>query len=1491
MYELSRVLLKSVGPAGARYQDVLLDLSGVGRPVADDQLAFFGGGTAARRPSPATVLFLENGGGKSVLIKLIFSVVLPGRRMAVGAAGSGVLERFVLEGDTAHIVLEWTHVRSGRRLITGKVSEWKDLRPSSDSRNLVERWYHFRPNARLGLENLPISDSNRYVRLASYLDALRSALDDPAMEYAQFERHKEWTDRLTELGLDPELFRYQRSMNADEGEAAEAFSFTSDTAFVTFLLNAVLPAGPPRQLAELLETYAGQLGQRSQLVLERDFVEGALEILAKLATSRSAAETARRHRHHAARNMAVLLRQLHARAEAESESVHRMKIEYGQLTTDLAQEKKEHSAFCTTITELKRLVASLRLNEAIAEHQDAKREAALAATTAKAWQLTPLLLRQLTAEQRLKDARAVVAAAEQAAQPALIARDRAAARLAVALKNAVQALLRQSDIADQTAQEATGQAIAAQNDHNAAIGRAAKHESAAAAAEARIREVNDSIGAAIERGLLPIGTSVPTALEQASAAAKANSTRIAVLEAERDQLEHDQKLASDALQANLLRQAELIRAQDSAERDFTSATHRAEALRTDPAFGELLGYSADVLDTAADTLAVELTQVQEQATAAITKLQVADAQDQPKRLALETNELLPAEPEVVLARDSLRNEGITAWAGWEYLAAIPNVNRRRSLAEKVPHLAVGILLNDPEQLPQAQKLLSGSELHPLSYLPVGTTAAMTVEHTPPGGVDFVVPPHPALYDEQAADAERRQLQLRYRNRQQQLTVLSTRRDDAAALRARVQEWRREFPPGRLAELRELLAAADAQATAGAQEVASLQAALDGVNLRRTQVHATVKPLQLAQPRLDATVHQLTELAAQEARVSEWQATATREHTAADQERTAARTAAELAAEFRARAADRVRDADGHRASAARLTEEITGLGTIQPVERVSTEPPSEPLEVLRRSHKSASEAYLRASAGDQLMIDLTRAEHEADELTLELGDHPSNVVARARQLLDSPEGADHASREAARRLAELSDPEQASRAAESHAKLVVRREEYERFPAPPGEIDLTPWEPPRHISHGLRQITEATLARDRAALNVEEMGLHGTRLERSLAEAQETHRMFAKFHADWPEFADAEPAEMVDAPPPFPGDLAVAQTQHRAARSAYDEARRQAAAAQESERKEADRLARHAGQERFLLLRTASHKIMLNTDRGDLPGFAAEWADAMTRRLRSLVNDLSTIDRHRTQIVHQFAQQVGEALQILKRAQRFSALPKGLGDWSGQQFLRIKYDEVDEAVLRSRMAEIVDAAAEETMTAIAAGRELRRSGTSLILKGVTSAAEPKGFEVSILKPDSVLRTERVRVSELRSIFSGGQTLTTAIILYCTMAALRANDRGRMGNHHSGTLFLDNPIGRASATYLLRLQQSVATALGVQLVYTTGLFDTTALDVFPLVIRMRNDADLSAARKYLSVEEVFGRYLDEQLNGDDDRAAITATRYFIKEKGTNADSPE
>lgn len=157
MYELSRVRLYSIGPAGARYADTVLDLRGVGAPVpspAPAQAEFFEDEPVGppRRPAPAGVLFLENGGGKSVLLKLIFSVMLPGHRNTLGGASSGVLRKFLLADDCGHVALEWQHTLTGECVVVGKVSEWRGRRglqrPPQVRRGLV--FVPARPRAQPG---------------------------------------------------------------------------------------------------------------------------------------------------------------------------------------------------------------------------------------------------------------------------------------------------------------------------------------------------------------------------------------------------------------------------------------------------------------------------------------------------------------------------------------------------------------------------------------------------------------------------------------------------------------------------------------------------------------------------------------------------------------------------------------------------------------------------------------------------------------------------------------------------------------------------------------------------------------------------------------------------------------------------------------------------------------------------------------------------------------------------------------------------------------------------------------------------------------------------------------------------------------------------------------------------------------------------------------------------------------------------------------------
>ncbi|CAM5274587.1 hypothetical protein SVIOM342S_02470 [Streptomyces violaceorubidus] len=303
MYELSRVRLYSIGPAGARYADTVLDLRGVGEPVPDPaptQAEFFEEEPVGppRRPAPAGVLFLENGGGKSVLLKLIFSVMLPGHRNTLGGASSGVLRKFLLADDCGHVVLEWQHVQTGECVVVGKVSEWRGRQVSGDPRKFAEAWYSFRPGPGLTLDNLPVAEATavrppvegasgaqgRRRTMKGFRDALTEAGKAyPHLEVHWEEIHDRWIEHLGDLGLDPELFRYQREMNADEGEAAGLFAVKKDSDFTDLLLRAVTDTRDTDGLADLVGGFGNKLGRRAELIAERDFTAGSVDLLGRIA--------------------------------------------------------------------------------------------------------------------------------------------------------------------------------------------------------------------------------------------------------------------------------------------------------------------------------------------------------------------------------------------------------------------------------------------------------------------------------------------------------------------------------------------------------------------------------------------------------------------------------------------------------------------------------------------------------------------------------------------------------------------------------------------------------------------------------------------------------------------------------------------------------------------------------------------------------------------------------------------------------------------------------------------------------------------------------------------------------------------------------------------------------------------------------------------------------------------------------------------------------
>ncbi|MFD5985568.1 hypothetical protein [Streptomyces cyaneofuscatus] len=1475
MYELSRVLLQSVGPKAARYENVLLDFSGVGDPIADRPATLFSvrDEQPARRPSPATVLFLENGGGKSVLIKLIFSVLLPGRRQVVGTRDPRTLSGFVLDNDVAHIALEWTHVRSGRRLVTGKVAEWRHLKATADASNLAERWYHFRPTQRTTLDTLPVAEGGRYLRLADFIGELDEAQRaDPELEFRHFRIQSEWTERLTDLGLDPELFRYQRAMNAGEGEAADVFSFATDAAFVEFLLSAVLPAGPAQDLADLLNSYGDKLGRRGALTLERDFVAGALDFLEPLAVTHTGALAAQEEQGAARKTLDAFVRSVKVRASQEAKAAETSEGVAERLAGDLRRATLQHERFATAVRELGRLTALLKLQDAEEEQQRARDAQKHAQDAERAWRVVPDLATSLEATANANRLGELVRRTEEAALPALQARDTALEALVGALRTMSRRLIEQAETVQRQAADERALADRAQAEHNAAVGRAAEHQAQAGAFEGRIQEVRDTVAGAVSDGVLSDGTTARDAASQAEEEARKNAEEIARQESAAEDAADLHDASHRACQEAERTFAEARHAFDLARRDWTAADTRTRALEKELEPLALLDIDRLDLEVDAPRLVSKLAQRRDTADAARAEVRIALARDERARLALETNELLPPSPEAAEACEKLREAGVDAYTGWDYLAGLPRIEQRRALIERVPHLITGVLLNDPEQAPRAAEILAGRKLWPSTLVALGTTTAVHEPAVPLSGLEFVVPPHPALYDERAAGEERLALGRRHDEYRARINELDTQQRQFLSLLTRLEKWQEDFPEGRLTELREKVTDRERAHGEARQALTEQTEKRELAAAALRTVRDAIPALRRAQSALESRTSLLRGLAEQEARIPDWQTIVERARTAQVREREAAQKAESAAESHRAADADHVRMMDRLTGSAHRLTAELDELPGAEAVLERESEVPAEPLPVLRRAYESAALDYERASVGADLLLDMRQAEQRAKDAAQKLSDYGPVVRTAAQALLNGPDGVDGASRAAARRRAEQAVSDRQTEVAEADASVAEHRAVLKDFPEPFTDVDLAPYGPPLHVVHGMRLIEAAEHERDEAERIRRELTYHS---ERATGEALAL-RSSAKNFADLITVLSRS-GEPREGDVPYDGGVPAARERHTVLKTEYDRTGKKVETALAEERTLTDQLVGFAAEARFGALTSPSRTVIQSCPRADLPARAAEWSDNLRPRLRSLTVDLDSIERHRRQIVLQLCQQVQEALRTLKRAQTLSRLPKGLREWSEQEFLRIRFTEVSEQALEDRLGTVVD----ETAEAVIRGKEVKRDGLTLLLRGVTEAVAPKGFRVRILKPDAVLRTERVPVSAMRDVFSGGQVLTAAIVLYCTLAALRANEKGRVQHRrNSGVLFLDNPIGRASAGYLLRLQQSVARALGVQLVYTTGLNDLSVLDSFPLVIRLRNDADLRAHRMYLSVVGDRRKHLLEPLEEGED-PVITSIRYHAR----------
>ncbi|WPW18152.1 hypothetical protein [Streptomyces sp. HNS054] len=1540
MYELSRVRLYSIGPAGARYADTVLDLRGVGATVphpAPTQAEFFADEPVGppRRPAPAGVLFLENGGGKSVLLKLIFSVMLPGHRNTLGGASSGVLRKFLLADDCGHVALEWQHVQTGECVVVGKVSEWRGRQVSGDPRKFAEAWYSFRPGPGLSLDNLPVAEATtvrppvegqsgargRRRTMKGFRDALTEAGKTyPHLEVHWEEIHERWTEHLGDLGLDPELFRYQREMNADEGEAAGLFAVKKDSDFTDLLLRAVTDTRDTDGLADLVSGFGNKLGRRAELIAERDFTAGSVDLLGRIVEAADTRTRAREIHASAERRTRTLARRLSARGAQERERAVDLAHRVTAAAHAVTRTESARAQSASVSAELAYRHASLALAAAEKSAAAQKRELADARTLHSAWQAAESVLRHRAAADRVARVSAAIQEAERDAAPALAARAKAAVDLVRALHAAArnaENLANEEEERSAALQEAGD---GAHRDSTAAATEAQRARSEIGHLRQRLAEVEQETAEAVRAGWLDDSAPDADPARAALAASDAEKTTVAAWDTARETARRATEHAREAAAAESRAELTAARAADAAtaaERAHEGERRTAEGLAAEQRFAELLslpgvsgkrrtavpgqrtdsdggadgpredGLTADELDRFADELRELLDDAVSSAERQLFELRTAAADDARILGALGDGGLLPPGPDVLATVEFLGEHGIPALPGWRYLAqAVDPADHARVLAAR-PELVDGVVITDPGSHVRAREALSDAALLPRSAVAVGTAAALLAPTPASGSGDvFLVPPNPAMHDEHAADEERQALRARAAERDEEIRALAARLGKDRELAARLASWRTGCPAGRLAEL----AAAAEQARAFAEEAEAELA--EARSLRAEAEEAAAEALRARDERQEAAqrarraADALAGLAFRLRERAGWQAKL--RELADDAAEAEARAQSCLE---RARAADEDRRAAQRAADDARRTartlraerSEIAGAPDDLPEDGDGA--PQASLPALREAYRAASQVYEKVGVGADLRAEQARAESDESAARAELDRLSNKVRTRAEQLLQSPDGSDGPSRQAAAARADELVQLLETRMSGASERLGRLRGEAERLaPADGGAHTELPEElVPRDAEHAqalLRTATGELATREEELIQAREAHAELLAAHRAAEDAAGGFDEIAAMLRDLLREHAAE--EEQERPGPYPGDLDDARRSAAEARRSLRGCAADLSAAEAAVREASDVLVRHANSTRYEQVRTPARQQIRELPAAALPEHAKKWADAFAPRLRVLTDELEQLERNRDSIVDRLRGLVESALATLRSAQRLSRLPEGLGEWSGQEFLRIRFEEPDQATLTERLGEVID---EATRAAVKKNSDLRRDGMSLLLRGVAAALRPKGVAVEILKPDAVLRAERVPVGQMGDVFSGGQLLTAAIALYCTMAALRSNDRGRDKQRHAGTLFLDNPIGRANATYLLELQRAVADALGVQLLYTTGLFDTTALAEFPLVIRLRNDADLRAGLKYISVEEHLRPGLPQPDPGQEAHSEITATRMFKRPAAT------
>jgi len=1436
MPQLLKLRFVSLGHPQARMDDLLLSFQGPDGRAID------------------STLWLRNGGGKSSILNLFFAILRPHKGEFLGGkadAKQRSLNDYILPSDHAVAAAEWqldpaadSLGLESERFITGVFYERRD--GSGDLRRLFFSCRVAPEHPESTIENLPLYTARNGRRTRRTLSAFREiwrSLRDraPHLTVGDTENQREWQEVLEAARIDPELFSYQVRMNQREGGADELFRFAEAEDFIDFLLVLALDPALGDRVGKNITAFRRELLQRKeQLVPERDLVVGLIARMSVVREIRDHREHLRIQLGDARTDLGAIDSLAAGRLKELAEETERFEAAHAAHATAAEEQSRLATSKRGRAAQLRKHGAELRLLRLQEEHEQVQDDWRNAQRLARIWSAAVPLRRALQFEEKAKNQRRSLQQRESEHAPLRADLENAARRFGSALTWRFQ-------------------------DHRK------KHDDARAAEKTARDESREYRGQALEAGMLQ---------SQAETEAKGIEQRLKAVESIRKQLVREQLLGSEeSPDGGVTRWAtkvadhdgavnrldgEIARLDDALEvfdgalttagdvlsechsqhqklsDRFERATRDRAAIEGDAVLKAALELETIDGDRVGNDAVGTLEQAARAAQRVVVETRLAVADDERAALHLEEHGLLPPSPDAQRVIEFLSKRlGGQAWSGWSWIQANVPKQDAKDAIRKAPSLAQGVVVR-PTDLERAADLLREAGLEPEGPVLIADTDALSQTPDLPGVV--VGPRESAWFDRDVAQSRLTEIRTRLDEHRARIKSADAQHRDLTRAAESLRSFRSRYSVGWFENTSREVQGAAAWEEEARTRLLGLQGERKQKTFERKQRETERRKQEFDLEAARNAVRRLSAFVEEHVRPSaKWRTDLEAVKTRASKAAEEIKQWQDLADAADDRATGSSDDAQKEGEEARVIETERSGLEYVEG--EVVAEPGS--IDELRDRYRLLRSQYEEKVGADALLALAKQNDENAKDDRARLAkllsaEITEEMVREHLAGLTEPDTVDQVRVSAetkansllGKRLSlesQINPAKQALEQAEEVCKTYIMLPALQRAPSTPELAEAE-----AGTVEGEAKLHQNTADSEQAQAN--DLKQKADQI-RQRASDLERHAERLKSLCD--DYADLLAAGSSPSGPGLPAPLEESLLSSRLKKlgdglrkartdwQAMDNERGTAIAA----------LRAFAAGPEFEGLDTPWVRRLQEHDEPALENASEQLGAQLELRRSVLEEQISGVDRHRTVLVDELLVVAEDGMRLLRQASNLSKLPDHVPGIGGAHFLRIQTQEPDDpGEKRARLAELIDELID--------GKH-DFGGVALVQAAVRRLARP--VQVRVLHPDPALERRTVSIPEMARS-SGGEQLTGAILLYCTLARVRGSSRG-LSRRASSVLILDNPIGRASRVRFLELQRDVARAMGVQLIYTTGVNDHEALRALPNVIRLRNErVDRNSGRR-------------------------------------------